>query len=130
MPAYRGTAYVVLENLPLQPFGNRVPQFSFEVCRPEQPDEGGAGERSRDGVRVALMPGTGEYAFATTPVNYVLSRESWCGAPMSIRLPDKPISRYHWIVWETSCPIARPPRLLCRGSVMICAGSMRVETQS
>ncbi len=32
-PAYRGTAYVVLENLDLTPFGNRIPQFSFEVFR-------------------------------------------------------------------------------------------------
>ena len=36
VPAYRGTAYVVMEALALQRFGNRVPQFSFEVIRPEQ----------------------------------------------------------------------------------------------
>lgn len=71
VPAYRGTAYVVLENLLLQPFGNRVPQFSFEVARPEQPDELGAEEEMTRAVRaVALMPGTGEYALATTPVTY------------------------------------------------------------
>ena len=33
-PAYRGLAYVVFERLPLADFGNRVPQFSFEVLRP------------------------------------------------------------------------------------------------
>ncbi len=33
-PAYRGLAYVVFERLPLAEFGNRVPQFSFEVVRP------------------------------------------------------------------------------------------------
>jgi len=32
-PAYRGLAYVVFERLPLEPFGNRVPQFAFEVVR-------------------------------------------------------------------------------------------------
>ena len=36
VPAYRGTAYVVIENLALADFGNRVPQLSFEVVRPEQ----------------------------------------------------------------------------------------------
>jgi len=33
-PAYRGLAYVVFENLPLADFGNRIPQFAFEVIRP------------------------------------------------------------------------------------------------
>ncbi len=71
VPAYRGTAYVVLENLDLGPFGNRVPQFSFEVIRPAQ---GSAIETVPDLTRgisgVALIPGTGEYALASTPVHY------------------------------------------------------------
>lgn len=68
VPAYRGTAYVVIENLALGGFGNRVPQFSFEVIRPEQPDEVGAEEEIARAVKaVALMPGTGEYALATSP---------------------------------------------------------------
>ncbi|MDZ4135576.1 MAG: hypothetical protein U1D06_08285, partial [Paracoccaceae bacterium] len=33
-PAYRGTAYVVFEELNLSAFGNRLPQISFEVFRP------------------------------------------------------------------------------------------------
>ena len=62
-PAYRGLAYVVIEDLPLARFGNRVPQFSFEVIRAVP---GGL----QDTVRaVALMPGTGEYALATTRVH-------------------------------------------------------------
>lgn len=32
--AYRGTAYVVFEELPLSVYGNRLPQLSFEVFRP------------------------------------------------------------------------------------------------
>lgn len=32
-PAYRGTAYVVFEDFPLEAFGNRLPQLSFEVVR-------------------------------------------------------------------------------------------------
>ena len=69
-PAYRGIAYVVFEDLQLAPFGNRVPQFSFEVVRPAQ---GQMVEKMPPdlvtGVRaVATIPGTGEYALATTPV--------------------------------------------------------------
>lgn len=68
-PAFRGTAYVVIEDLDLARFGNRVPQFSFEVFRRAQPSSG-----STDPARlikgVALIPGTGEYSLATSPVHY------------------------------------------------------------
>ncbi len=71
VPAYRGTAYVVFENLALEPFGNRVPQFSFEVVRPEQPESPDYPLDLGQLVQgVALMPGTGEYALATTAVHY------------------------------------------------------------
>ncbi|WP_386166989.1 glycoside hydrolase/phage tail family protein [Sulfitobacter pontiacus] len=71
VPAYRGTAYVVMENLGLGQFGNRVPQFSFEVLRAEEPDAPAADISVTHGVQgVALIPGTGEYALATTPVHY------------------------------------------------------------
>jgi len=33
VPAFRGTAYVVFEQLPLEQFGNRMPQLSFEVFK-------------------------------------------------------------------------------------------------
>lgn len=70
VPAYRGLAYVVLENLDLGPFGNRVPQFAFEVSRsPAKRTD--LPPAASDLVRaVALMPGTGEYALATSPVSY------------------------------------------------------------
>lgn len=59
VPAYRGVAYVVIEDLQLGQFGNRVPQFSFEVFRPAE-------SQSETPAAVALIPGTGEYALATT----------------------------------------------------------------
>jgi len=31
VPAYRGVAYVVIEQLPLAQFGNRIPNFTFEI---------------------------------------------------------------------------------------------------
>lgn len=37
VPAYRGLAYVVLHRLQLGPFGNRLPNVSFEV-EPDEPD--------------------------------------------------------------------------------------------
>ncbi len=70
-PAYRGIAYVVIEDLDLAPFGNRVPQLSFEVIRPAQSPAADAMTDLQRAVRaVALIPGTGEYALATTPVHY------------------------------------------------------------
>ena len=33
-PGYRGVAYVVIEHFALDDFGNRLPQFQFEVIRP------------------------------------------------------------------------------------------------
>ncbi|WP_071797114.1 baseplate multidomain protein megatron [Natronohydrobacter thiooxidans] len=66
VPAYRGIAYLVIEDLELGAFGNRVPQLSFEVIRAVQSD---ARQSLSDHVQaVALMPGSGDFALATTPV--------------------------------------------------------------
>lgn len=70
-PAYRGLAYVVIEDLELSPYGNRVPQFSFEVVRAAQgPGVDPSATLSAAIRAVALIPGTGEYGLATTPVHY------------------------------------------------------------
>ncbi len=61
-PAYRGCAYVVFEDLPLEPFGNRLPQLSFEVFR--RPRGGGPGLEERL-KSICLIPGAGEFAYAT-----------------------------------------------------------------
>ncbi len=69
-PAYRGIAYVVIEDLQLGPYGNRVPQFSFEVLRPAQGTFAQSLPDLVHGVKgVAMIPGTGEYELATTPVH-------------------------------------------------------------
>ncbi len=60
-PAYRDTAYVVFEDLPLGDYGNRLPQLSFEVFRPlADPD-------TAEGLTqaVTLIPASGEFAYAT-----------------------------------------------------------------
>jgi len=66
VPAYRGTAYVVFEDLDLERFGNRVPQFSFEVTRPVQDNPEDVPFNLR---AVAMIPGTGEYSLATEAVS-------------------------------------------------------------
>ena len=64
-PAYRGTAYVVFEDLPLGPFGDRVPQLSFEVFRRPRGEQA----RLEDMLEgVCLIPGAGEFALATETV--------------------------------------------------------------
>lgn len=66
VPAYRGIAYVVIENLELSVFGSRVPQFSFEVMRRGQGTEAEKVSDLQQAVRaVSLIPGTGEYALAS-----------------------------------------------------------------
>ena len=60
-PAYRGIAYVVFERLALEPFGNRLPQLSFEVIRPIEPLE--------PMIRaVTVIPGAGEFVYSPQPV--------------------------------------------------------------
>lgn len=63
-PGYRGTAYVVFEDLALERFGNRLPQVSFEVFRPV------ADEDTAEGMvrSVTLIPGTGEFTYSTRAV--------------------------------------------------------------
>ncbi len=63
-PAYRGTAYAVFEELDLTPFGNRIPQLSFEVFRPLADADTAEGA-----IRaVTMIPGAGEFVYATEPV--------------------------------------------------------------
>jgi hypothetical protein len=61
-PAFRGTAYVVFERFPLGDYGNRIPQFAFEVVRPV----GGLGERIR---AIDLIPGAGEFVYEPAHVS-------------------------------------------------------------
>lgn len=64
-PAYRGLAYIVFEDLPLEAFGNSIPQLSFEVIRSARNGDA----RFEDRVRgVCLIPGAGEFVYATDAV--------------------------------------------------------------
>jgi GTA TIM-barrel-like domain/Putative phage tail protein len=64
-PNYNGLAYVVFERFPVSEFGNRLPQFSFEVVKPV------AGLNTR--IRaVTLIPAAGEFTYSTAPVAELL----------------------------------------------------------
>lgn len=60
-PAFRDTAYVVFERLPLAVFGNRIPQLSFEVYRSIEPF-------AHTIKGVVVIPGSGEFVYAPSPV--------------------------------------------------------------
>ena len=65
-PAYRGLAYIVFERLPLASFGNRLPQFSFEVIR--------KGNGAADALKaVSIIPGSTEFGYDTLPVTRTVS---------------------------------------------------------
>lgn len=65
-PAYKGTAYIIFEDFPLDAYGNHLPQMSFEVVRASQsaPDRLSA---SVDGVNI--IPASGEFVYATSIVS-------------------------------------------------------------
>ncbi len=86
-PAYRGLAYVVFEDLPLGPFGNRVPQLSFEVMRGPDADRRALRNAARG---VCLIPGSGEFVYADRIVTRDLERGRTAAESMNNRtgLPD------------------------------------------
>jgi hypothetical protein len=63
VPAYRGTAYIVFEDVDLTPFGNRLPQLSFEVIR--VPPSGALPQLGDIVEGVNLIPASGEFVYAT-----------------------------------------------------------------
>jgi hypothetical protein len=69
-PAYRGTAYVVFERLPLANFGNRIPQLSFEVARP-------VGKLEKMVRAITLIPASTEFGYETATVVQVLGPGSF-----------------------------------------------------
>ncbi len=71
-PAYRGLAYIVFDRLPLESFGNRIPQLSFEVFR--------RGSAAADAVRaVNIIPGSTEFGYDTA----IVTRTTGVGATAS-----------------------------------------------
>ena len=61
VPAHRGLCYVVIEDLPLASFGNRMPNFTFEVKRNVR-FEPAVEDLVKD---IVLIPGAGEKVYDT-----------------------------------------------------------------
>ncbi|MHA6729848.1 baseplate multidomain protein megatron [Devosia sp. A369] len=59
-PAYRGLCYLVVEQLPLNRFGNRIPQLSVELCRV-------VGELEPNIRAVTVIPGATEFGYDPSP---------------------------------------------------------------
>jgi len=61
-PAYRGLAYVVIEDFPLADYGNRIPNFSFEVRRSVR-----FKPSVEDKIKeIVMIPGSGEFVYSTS----------------------------------------------------------------
>lgn len=61
-PAYRGLAYIVIENFQINEFGSHIPNFTFEVRRNLINEK--SVEYKIDGVN--MIPGSGEFVYDTT----------------------------------------------------------------
>jgi hypothetical protein len=61
VPAYRGICYLVFEEMPLEAFGNRIPQITAEIIKPIITDD-------VEGLisAVTLIPASGEFVYATS----------------------------------------------------------------
>lgn len=62
-PAYRGLAYVVIEDFPLADFGNRIPNFTFEVTKRTSQIDHAAQPVESLVTSVMLIPGSGEFVY-------------------------------------------------------------------
>lgn len=64
VPSFRGTAYIVFEDFPLDDFGARLPQINAEVIRVPPPQNNAP--RLESMIRgVNLLPASGEFAYAS-----------------------------------------------------------------
>ena len=67
--AHRGLAYVVFEDFPLAEFGNRVPNFTFEVTRRVANAALSGASAEQMVTSVMMIPGSGEYVYDTVVQN-------------------------------------------------------------
>ncbi|MBP7190622.1 MAG: hypothetical protein KA998_05245, partial [Rickettsiaceae bacterium] len=67
-PAFRDLVYIVFEDLPIEMFGNRVPNFAFEVIR-KTPSE------SLENLVKSIIvgPGIGEFSYDTIVQNKIIT---------------------------------------------------------
>ncbi len=61
IPAHRGMAYVVIEDFPLAAYGNRIPNFTFELRRTVKFTPS-VEDKVKD---IVMIPGAGEFVYST-----------------------------------------------------------------
>ncbi len=64
-PAYRGVSYVVIEDFPLADYGNRIPNFTFEVQNQKVIDTPEQTPVEELITSVMMIPGSGEFVYDT-----------------------------------------------------------------
>jgi hypothetical protein len=69
-PAYRGIAYIVIKDFSLTEFGNRIPNFTFEVHRQMKKEV----DLEDKITEITLIPGAGEYVYDTLTQEKVLGQ--------------------------------------------------------
>jgi hypothetical protein len=70
-PGWRDMAVLVFEDLPLADFGDRIPSLQVEVFAHPQTAEPDHLPLEKATKAICLIPGSGEFAYATTPVRKV-----------------------------------------------------------
>lgn len=65
VPAYRGLAYIVFEAFPLEEFGNRVPNFTFEVVKRHAYTQNMPKSAEQLVESMVMIPGSGEFVYDT-----------------------------------------------------------------
>lgn len=92
-PAYRGLAYIVVEDFPLAAFGNRIPNFTFEVKRKVlQPDYNGQSVEEMI-TSMIMIPGSGEFVYDDT-IQYKIDGTNLGGGQFSQSGYQTPVN-YH-----------------------------------
>jgi hypothetical protein len=67
VPAYRGIAYIVIEDMELAKFGNRVPQITAEIVIPTDTDD--PIDIQNSGEAYALIPTAGETIYSPSQID-------------------------------------------------------------
>lgn len=91
-PAYRGLAYVVIEDFPLADFGNRIPNFTFEIKRKAVMADVAGEPVERLVKSVIMIPGAGEFVYDTSiqqKLNGEAAGSDWAQSGLAV-----PINRH------------------------------------
>lgn len=73
-PAYKGLAYIVIENLNITAFNNRIPNFTFEV-RSQLANNDSNSKAENMLKEICLIPGSGEFVYDTNIQRKLQGRE-------------------------------------------------------